>query len=78
MLGIMHEFGQGAPRDLVLAERYYRAAAAQGNAVARKNVALLHMKTGQWFRGFREWLSAFIYIYRIVRVNPNDPRLKIR
>lgn len=38
-LGLMHERGQGVPRDLQLATEWYRKAMAGGNEAARFNLA---------------------------------------
>ena len=50
MLGWMHETGRGVPKNPGEAERWFRLAAAQGNAVARerlKYLETLHRTSGK-------------------------------
>ena len=42
-VGYMHEMGNGVPRDLIEARKWYEKAAAAGNAVGMTNLGNLYL-----------------------------------
>ena len=42
-LGVMYDFGRGAPKDWTEAAKWYREAAEQGNAPAQANLGVLYL-----------------------------------
>src|SRR5688572_27129105 len=44
MLGRMYSEGWGISKDLIIAERYYRKAAENGNSIGQNNLATMYLK----------------------------------
>ncbi|MGH9438659.1 MAG: tetratricopeptide repeat protein [Terriglobia bacterium] len=74
-LGVMYELGRGVEKDFQKAEESYRKSAKIGNIHARKNLAVLNLKQGNWIKGYMLWIGAIIRGWLCIICTPHSRKI---
>lgn len=74
-LALVYHDGKGVPRDLERAAALYEKAWALGYVIGLRNLASVRLAQRRYLAGVRLRIKAGLTAYRIVKKDPQDPRL---